>query len=166
MKLNEMNVADRPVITVRGNLVPTKVDFSALEGVGEPRNGYGMNVGDVVEFPDTEQDIELMAIPVRENGPKQYVVLVKKNGKQAWFGLSNLRRMDYEMKPVHLVAATLTEQVRAQALPSDDKTRLKLMLGKSITATEAVTYKEAIFEDGTRTNDTRDRTTANLIFGN
>ena len=74
--------------------------------------------------------------------------------------------MDYEMKPVHLVAATLAEQVRAQALPSDDKTRLKLMLGKSITATEAVTYKEAIFEDGTRTNDTRDRTTANLIFGN
>lgn len=164
MKLNEMNVADRPVITVRGNLIPTKVDFNALEGIGEPRNGYGMAVGDTVEFPDTEQDIELMAIPIRENGPKQYVVLVKKNGKQAWFGLSNLRRMDHEMKPVHLVAKTLAEQVNAQALPNDDKTRLKLMLGKSITARESVTYKEAIFEDGTRTNDTRDRTTANLIF--
>lgn len=164
MKLNQLNTAERPVIAVRGNLVPAKVDFDALTGVGEPRNGYGMNVGDVVDFPETKEDIELMEIPIRENGPKQYVVLVVKNGKQAWLGLSNLRRMDHEMKPVHPVAEALTEAIRAQALPNDDKTRLELVLGKKITAKEPVTYKEAIFEDGTRTNDTRERTTAKLIF--
>lgn len=164
MKLNQLIAAERPVIAVRGNLVPAKISFDKLEGVGEPRNGYGMNVGDVIDFPETVEDIELMEIPIRENGPKQYVVLVVKNGKQAWFGLSNLRRMDHEMNPVHPVAQTLREAIQKQALPNDDKTRLELVLGKKITATEPVTYKEAIFEDGTRTNDTRDRTTAKLIF--
>lgn len=164
MKLNDLNPVDRPVIPVRNNLVPEKVNFADLEGVGEPRATYGMNVGDVVEFPNTEADIELMAIPVRANGPKQYVVLVMKNGKQAYFGLSNLRRTDNKMNPVHPVAATLREAITAQALPNDDKTRLKLMLGKRITATEAVSYDEAIFENNVRTEDTRKRTTAKLIF--
>lgn len=164
MKLNQLNEAERPVIAVRGNAMPEEVKFDDLTGVGEPRNGYGMNVGDVIDFPETKEDIKLMAIPIRENGPKQYVVLVLKNGKQAWLGLSNLRRMDFEMKPVHPVAEALAEAITKQALPNDDKTRLNLVLGKKITATEPVTYKEAIFEDGTRTNDTRERTTAKLIF--
>lgn len=164
MKLNSLNPEERPVLPVRGNLIPKKVNFEALEGVGEPRNGYGINVGDVVEFPETESDIELMEIPIRENGPKQFVVLVMKNGKQAYFGLSNLRRMDNKMNPVHPVATALRDAVAAQALPNDDKTRLRLMLGKTITATEPVTYNEAIFENGVRTEDTRERTTAKIIF--
>ncbi len=164
MKLDSLNPADRPVIPVRNNLVPEKVNFADLEGIGEPRNGYGMNVGDVVEFPSTEADIELMAIPVRENGPKQYVVLVMKNGRQAWFGLSNLRRMDNKMQPVHPVAAALRDAINKQALPNDDKTRLKLVLGKKITAIESVSYDEALFENGVRAEDTRKRTTAKLIF--
>lgn len=164
MKLNQLNEAERPVIAVRGKAVPTEVKFNDLTGVGEPRNGYGMSVGDVIDFPETKEDIKVMAIPIRENGPKQHVVLVLKNGKQAWFGLSNLRRMDSEMKPVHPAAKDLTEAITKQALPNDDKTRLQLVLGRKITATEPVTYKEAIFEDGVRTNDTRERTTAKLIF--
>lgn len=164
MKLNDLNPADLPAIPVRNNLIPEKVNFADLTGVGEPRNSYGMSVGDVIEFPETEADIELMAIPVCENGPKQYVVLVMKNGKQAWFSLSNLRRMDSKMNPVHPVAATLRDTITAQALPNDDKTRLKLMLGKRITATEAVIYEEAIFENGVRAENTRKRTTAKLIF--
>lgn len=165
MKLSNYSVADFPVLSATNQkLLPKEVNFNDLQGVGAPRNSFGMSVGDTVEFPDSEADCKLMAIPVRENGPVQNVVLVTKNGKLAYFGLSNLRRRDADMKYVHPVGETLASTIRDQALADDDQTRLKLMFGKTITATESVKYQETVFEGNAPTNDRRERITAKIIF--
>lgn len=151
-----------PAIRVAAGQTVEDVKLTDLESVGTGY-AYGISVGDVVEFPETENDVVLKKVPV-SGSAYQYLVLVKKNDKPAWFGVSNLRRQDNERNYVHPVAQDIADQITEKALPTNDETRLRLMLGKKITAEEAVKYNEAVFVDGVSTGETRERSVAKVIY--
>lgn len=166
MKANQISANELPVINVRANVgAVQRIEFKDLAGRGMRGYAYGINVGDVVEMPDTEADCILNEIPIRKNGPKQVVVAVLKNGKPAWLGVSGLARRDADNKPVHPVAEYLMAQKSSQDLVDDLQSTLALCLGKTITATEVIPYQTPVFDEGgQRTTDTKPQTTAKLIF--
>lgn len=166
MKANQISVNELPAINVRADIgTVQRIEFKDLAGRGMRGYAYGINVGDVVEMPDTEADCILNEIPIRKNGPKQVVVAVLKNGKAAWLGISGLARRDAENKPVHPVAEHIMTQKSSQDLTDDIQSTLALCLGKTITATETVTYQTPVFDEGgMRTADTKPQMTAKLIF--
>lgn len=158
MKLTQIAAGEVPVVAVRKGLEVKEGGMEALKGRGLGLVTYGLNVGDVFEFPDTVADVKTITRQVRENSTAvEVLVLGLKNGKAAWLSVANLRRYDHKMQPVHPVAEALR---RAE----DDSVRLEMCLGKKITATEEVTFDEAVFENGTRTDGTRPRTVAKLVF--
>ncbi len=165
MKMSNFEGVALPIIPVDSKLGSAKeIAVNDLSGVGAMRGSYGAGVGETIEFPDTEADVKLRQIPLN-NGKTQNVVLVAKNGKLAWFGLSNLRRRDNKMKPVHPLCEAIEAAIKAQSLADDDLSRLKLCFGKKVTSSESVEYDETVFTpEGTRTDDTRKRNTAKLHF--
>ena len=158
MKLNQIPEGEMPVVPVRKGLTIEEGGIEALKGKGVGLVTYGLSVGDVFEFPDTLDDVKTISRQVRANSDaKEVLILGIKNGKPAYLSVSNLRRYDHKMVPVHPVAETLRSC-------EDDAVRIEMCLGKKITAKEEVTFQEAIFENGTRTVGTRPRTVAKLIF--
>lgn len=158
MVLSSINHADIPVVPVRSGLTCVEVTIDALNNVGTPMVTYGLNVGDRFEFPATKDDLKVIQRQVRPNSTAyEYLVLGLKNGKPAWLSLSNLRRRNHKNTPVHPLAEALHGA-------ESDAIRLEMCLGKTITSTENITYDEAIFENGVRTDGTKPRTVAKLMF--
>lgn len=158
MNMTNIKTEDIPVVPVRAGLTVTKGDLNALKGKGQGLISYSLKVGDVFEFPDTVDQVQTITRQIRPNSSAvEVLILGMKNGKPAWFSVGNLRRRDYKMVPVHPVAETLKDA-------EDDAVRVEMCLGKKITANEEVTYNEAIFENGVRTDGTHERTVAKLVF--
>lgn len=158
MVLTEINSADIPVVPVRTGLTCVEVTIDALTNVGTPMVTYGLNVNDRFEFPATKADLKVIQRQVRPNSTAyEYLVLGLKNGKPAWLSLSNLRRRDHKNQPVHPLAEALHGA-------ESDAVRLEMCLGKTITSTENIEYQEAVFENGMRTDGTKSRTVAKLMF--
>lgn len=158
MVLTEINSADIPVVPVRTGLTCVEVTIDALTNVGTPMVTYGLNVNDRFEFPATKADLKVIQRQVRPNSTAyEYLVLGLKNGKPAWLSLSNLRRRDHKNQPVHPLAEALHGA-------ESDAVRLEMCLGKTITSTENIEYQEAVFENGMRTDGTKPRTVAKLMF--
>lgn len=154
--MKRIEMKDMPVVLKRGNLKVEQESLASLENTGVGIVTYGVTVGDTIEFPDSEADLHVMSRQVRPNNDaKEMLVSVLKNGKPAWFSVANLRRWDNEMKAVHPVAADLRNC-------ETDAERIKLCFGRKITATEEVTFKTAVFENGVRTDATQERTVAKL----
>ena len=93
----------------------------------------------------------------KDSNSREMLLAVYKNGNPSWFSIANLRRWDAEMHPVHPVAEALR-------IADNDEARVLQVLGKKITAKEDVTYNEAIFVNRQRTDKTKARTVAKLIF--
>ena len=70
-------------IPERNGLKAKEVSLKALEEKGLGIVSYGVQKGEVIEFPDTEEDATVWARPVRENGPEEMLVAVKRNDKPA-----------------------------------------------------------------------------------
>lgn len=158
MVLTEINSADIPVVPVRTGLTCVEVTIDALTNVGTPMVTYGLNINDRFEFPATKADLKVIQRQVRPNSTAyEYLVLGLKNGKPAWLSLSNLRRRDHKNQPVHPLAEALHGA-------ESDAVRLEMCLGKTITSTENIEYQEAVFENGVRTDGTKPRTVAKLMF--
>lgn len=157
MKKNQVNQANVPVIPVRGSQKVEMVAVSDLAKTGQGLVTFGLNVGDTFEFPDSEEDAQIAARTIRDGATPEMLVLGLKNGKEAWLSIGNLRRRDHKMVPVHPVAEALKDA-------ENDQARLAMCYGKKITAQESVTFEEAIFENNVRTDGTRPRTVAKLIF--
>lgn len=158
MKLSQIKAEEMPVVPVRNGMAVKEGGVEALKGKGAGLVTYGLNKGDVFEFPDTLEDVKTITRQVRPNSNAvEVLILGLKNGKPAYLSAGNLRRYNHKMEPVHPVAETLHTC-------EDDAVRIEACLGKKITATEDVTYDEAIFENGMRTDGTRKRTVAKLIF--
>lgn len=158
MVLTEINSADIPVVPVRTGLTCVEVTIDALTNVGTPMVTYGLNINDRFEFPATKADLKVIQRQVRPNSTAyEYLVLGLKNGKPAWLSLSNLRRRDHKNQPVHPLAEALHGA-------ESDAVRLEMCLGKTITSTENIEYQEAVFENGMRTDGTKSRTVAKLMF--
>lgn len=152
------NISEFPVIPTRKDLSVNEVPLTALQSTGVGLVSYSLKVGDIVEFPDNKESIRIMSRQVsKDSTSREMLLAVYKNGNPSWFSVANLRRWDAEMHPVHPVAEAL------RALDNDEARVLK-MLGKKITAKEDVTYNEAVFVNRQRTDTTKSRTVAKLIF--
>ena len=152
------NISEFPVIPTRKDLSVDEVPLTALQSTGVGLVSYSLKVGDIVEFPDNKESIRIMSRQVSKDGNSREMLLaVHKNGNPSWFSIANLRRWDAEMHPVHPVAEALRHD-------DNDETRVLKMLGKKITAKEDVTYSEAVFVNRQRTDKTKSRTVAKLIF--
>lgn len=152
------NIQEFPAIPTRQGMTVEEIPIKELKNSGTGLISYGIKIGDIVEFPSSMEDVYIKARQVRKGSDsKEYLLAVYKNDKPAWFSVANLRRWDASMKAVHPVAEALRNM-------EDDTERIKHMLGKKITATKDVTYQEAIFVDGMRTDETKPRTVACIIF--
>lgn len=152
------NLSEFPVIPTRKDLSVNEVPLTALQSTGVDRVSFVLKVGDIVEFPDNKESIRIMSRQVsKDSDAREMLIAVHKNGNPAWFSIANLRRWDAEMHPVHPVAEALR-------LADNDEVRVLQMVGKKITAKEEVTYNEAVFVNRQRTDKTKSRTVAKLIF--
>lgn len=130
-KLNEM-LKDR-----KGRPVERNLNLEALKDSGVAFASYGINEGDVIQFP-TEDDLAIFAQPVRQNGTaKQYMIGVIRNGENSILSLGSLRATDKDRKAYGKVAEELTDASRF----SDDMDRVKHLFGKTIKCTHMVTGK-------------------------
>ena len=158
MKIDQIKVTDIPTVPTRNGLIVRNVDLNALKDTGLGLVSYGLSKGDHFEFPSSAEDCKIVARQVRKDSSiYEMLVLGLKNGCPAYFSISNLRRRDYKMRPVHPVAESLASM-------DNDQDRLTACFGRSIIAGEDVRYLEAVFVNGTRTNETRERITAKLEF--
>lgn len=152
------NLSEFPVIPTRKDLSVEEVTLTALQNTGVGLVSYSLKIGDIVEFPDNKESIRIMSRQVSKDSPsREMLIAVYKNGNPSWFSIANLRRWDAEMHPVHPVAEALR-------IADNDEARVLQMLGKKITAKEDVTYNEAVFVNRQRTDQTKSRTVAKLIF--
>lgn len=152
------NLSEFPVIPTRKDLSVDEVPLTALQSTGVGLVSYSLKVGDIVEFPDNKESIRIMSRQVsKDSTSREMLLAVYKNGNPSWFSIANLRRWDAEMHPVHPVAEALRTA-------DNDEARVLKMLGKKITAKEDVTYNEAVFVNRQRTDTTKSRTVAKLIF--
>lgn len=154
MKLSDVQTT--PMIQLRNGQTATEIQLNNLREKGLGLVSYGLRNGDTFEFPSTIEDVKLMERTVNERA-SEVLILGLKNGEPAWFSIGNLRRRDYQMKPVHPVAELLHTA-------ENDEQRIKQCLGKTIIASGDVEYEEYVFDNGVRTNDRRKRTTAKLLF--
>lgn len=152
------NLSEFPAIPTRKDLSVEEVALTALQSTGVGLVSYSLKVGDIVEFPDNKESIRIMSRQVsKDSNSREMLLAVYKNGNPSWFSIANLRRWDAEMHPVHPVAEALR-------IADNDEARVLQVLGKKITAKEDVTYNEAIFVNRQRTDKTKARTVAKLIF--
>lgn len=152
------NLSEFPAIPTRKDLSVDEVPLTALQSTGVGLVSYSLKVGDIVEFPDNKESIRIMSRQVsKDSTSREMLLAVYKNGNPSWFSVANLRRWDAEMHPVHPVAEALRTA-------DNDEARVLKMLGKKITAKEDVTYNEAVFVNRQRTDTTKSRTVAKLIF--
>jgi hypothetical protein len=154
-----VDLKDYPVVPVRNGMPePRVVSLDALADKGMGLVTYGLETGDTFVFPATKEELVIVERPVRKNSTAmEYLVGGTKNGKKAWLSVANLRRWDASMKPVHPVAETLRNC-------ENDTVRVEMCLGKTIIGEEKVTYQEAVFVDGVRTDETKARTITKLSF--
>lgn len=152
------NLSEFPAIPTRKDLSVDEVPLTALQSTGVGLVSYSLKVGDIIEFPDNKESIRIMSRQVsKDSNSREMLLAVYKNGNPSWFSIANLRRWDAEMHPVHPVAEALRTA-------DNDEARVLKMLGKKITAKEDITYNEAVFVNRQRTDTTKSRTVAKLIF--
>lgn len=158
MKINQYKIEDYPVVPVRNGLEVKRVDVSALKNTGIGLVSYGLNEGDVFEFPDTMEDAIITSRQVRKDSANvELLVMGLKNGKLAYLSVSNLRRRDANMTPVHEVAADLNNF-------ETDYERLEACLGKTIVGKEKVKFQQRDFDNGVRLDTTTEKETTFLAW--
>ena len=105
---------------------PETLNVETLKTTGETFVSYGVQKGDVIEFPDSADDIIAVEQPVRADRPgKQRLLQVLKNGKYSWLSLGVLNRTDYNREPTCKFCAEMNE------LPND-LSRIEALFGKKI----------------------------------
>lgn len=108
---------------------PQPLNIETLKTTGETFISYGINTGDVIEFPDNASEVVAVEQPIRANnpdGPKQRLIQVLRNGKYSWLSLGVLNRTDYNREPTCAFCAEMNE------LPND-LARIEALYGKKIT---------------------------------
>lgn len=113
---------------------PQPLSIETLKTTGETFVSYGINQGEVIEFPDNATEVVAVEQPIRvndERSPKQRLIQVLRNGKYSWLSLGVLNRTDYNREPTCAFCAEMNE------LPND-LARIEHLYGKKITCTGKV----------------------------
>lgn len=101
---------------------------------------YGMREGDVIEFPDTMDDVDVFEQPVRVNSNiVQNLLGVLRNGKADYISLGTLRKQDVNRE----YTCDFTKEMGAL---NNDYERIQSLLGKKIKATGSKTIKVQAFD--------------------
>lgn len=128
MKKSTENI---PVFGSR-NRQPNPINSDVLKTTGETFVSYGVQKGDVVEFPDNENEVVAVEQPIRPGSQsKQRLLQVVKNGKYTWLSLGVLNRTDYNREPTCDFCAEMVD------LPND-WARIEHLFGKKIKVTDMV----------------------------
>ena len=101
---------------------------------------YSLRKGDVVEFPDTLEDVQAFNQPVRAGSTAQQTLLVvMKNNKPDYISLGSLRKQDINRE----YSCNFTKEMGEL---NNDYDRIVALLGKKITATDMKTIKVQDFD--------------------
>ena len=92
---------------------------------------YGLIVGDILEMPDTIEDIRIKRVN------DDYLLGVLKNGKPFWLDISVFNLRDYYGHPAHDVCRT----IRFEGMCQDFRDDILAVLGKTLECGE---WKEII----------------------
>lgn len=130
MQATEFDVTKISTVVVN----PTKVTADQLKNSGVATVTYGAKKGDVITFLESYDDNTVIGRPI--NGSDNYEILVacQRNGTEDWYSLSDIRRLDHEMKPIDKFRGEMRD------LPNDFA-RLEELKGKTIVAGKAIEYK-------------------------
>lgn len=113
-----------------------------LKVSGVPFATYSVRKGDVIEFPDTMEDVQVFNQPVRrnaDNGPVQSLLVVMRNGKTDYLSIGSLRKQDINNEYT-------CEFTKAMGEKNNDFERLEALCGKKITAKDTKTIKVQAFD--------------------
>lgn len=149
MKISE--VKNLPKIAAPGGRVVAEVSPEFLKEKGVSVVTYGIAPNEVVEFPDTEADIQLFTRTVRPNSDAvETLLVVKRNGQDSYFSVAALRRMDYQGNFVGPVCKDLQKA-------ENDYDRVVKTCGKKLTCKEMTKIKVRKFNNGVATDELTER---------
>ena len=136
----KINFEDLPSLPQADRRPVTRVAKDQIKNTGVSFNTFGIQVGDVIEFPAYE-DMVVVAQPVREGSQiMQYLVGVIKNGKPNYLALGSLTRRDVNRE----YTCDFTKQMGELG---DNEKRLMFLQGKKITAKETKDIKVQAFDN-------------------
>ena len=116
------------------------VSSDALKTSGVPFATYGVRQGDVIEFPDSWDDVQTFEQEVRKNsGIFQNVIVVLRNNKPDYLSLGSLRKQDVNRE----YTCDFTKQMGEM---NSDYDRIDALLGKKITAKSMKTINVQAFD--------------------
>jgi len=152
----KFNLTDMPLLPGQNNgRDVTTVSADALKSIGISGSAFAMHVGDTIAFEETNEPL-VISQAVRANDPQSpvaYYVACERNGKPSWIGISNFTRRDAVGQPIGEFQKNALKEASFAAIYDN------LLSGKSITASETVTYKAADWDTaGNRLETTHDVT--------
>jgi len=116
------------------------VSSEALKTSGVPFATYGIRQGDVIEFPDTMNDVQSFEQEIRKNsGIFQNVIVVLRNNKPDYLSLGSLRKQDVNREYT-------CEFTKKMGEMNSDYDRIEALLGKKITAKSMRTIEVQAFD--------------------
>lgn len=116
------------------------VKHEALKTSGVPFATYGVRQNDVIEFPDTWDDVDTFEQEVRKNsGIFQALIAILRNGKPDYLSLGTLRKQDVDRN----YTCDFTKKMGEM---NSDYDRIESLLGKKITAKEMKSIKVQAFD--------------------
>lgn len=137
-KVNEL-----PVLSGEAQRPKTEVSLNDLKGYGNQLGGYTARVGDVINFPDTKDDVQAFIQPVRPGSTAvQRVIVVNRNGKPDYFSLGVLTRRDIHGEPAKNGFA------KEMAQYDSDASRVEALCGKTIKCTAVEKIETYVFDNG------------------
>lgn len=141
--MKKISANNLPSISGAAQRKPVLVNnLSDLKTSGVPFATYSLRKGDVIEFPDTIEDVQAFTQPIRNNamnGPVQTLLVVLRNGKTDYLSLGSLRKQDVNRE----YTCNFTKEIGEM---NNDYDRISHLCGKKITATEMKTIKVQAFD--------------------
>lgn len=136
----KIDFKDLPSLPQADRRPVVRVAKDQIKNTGVSFNTFGIQVGDVIEFPAYD-DIIVVAQPVRPNSEiMQYLAGVIKNGKPNYLALGALTRQDVNRE----YTCEFTKQMGELG---DNEKRLMFLQGKKITAKETKDIKVQAFDN-------------------
>lgn len=134
-------VSNLPTISGANTRKPVEVNnLEALKTSGIAFATYGMRDGDVVEFPDTLNDVQAFQQPVRAGSTAlQTLVVVKKNDKITYLSMGTLRKQDVNREYT-------CDFTREMGEMNNDYDRIGALVGKRIKAVGSKTIQAQAFD--------------------
>lgn len=153
-------VKDMPLLPGQnaGRTVNT-VSVDKLAEIGVNGSAFAIHKDDVITFPNNDPLVVSQKISADENANLAYYVGVERNKKPSWLGIGILTRRDASGKPI----GAFQEEMCQKASFKDIYESLK---GKTIKGGELKSYTSAVFENGVRTDKTRERVSPEILYVN